>query len=246
MAGPAKNEVLEGLIRLQGVDHEISRIRRRLEHGPQLVERRTEGLRAAEQRLAEAGERIKRAKAKGADQELELRIKEGEIEKLASQQNSARTNQEYRAFGDHMDRLRKECAPIEDLILENFAQVEEAEEEERILAQARDEQAGEAKKIQGSWQSDEDEYKQELDVILKRRAEHVQSLPKGPYHTYQKVLQAYEGKAVVPLEGKVCSGCHMAITLNDVARLRGDIPDLVLCRSCGRILYAPEQHQAHS
>ena len=75
-----------------------------------------------------------------------------------------------------------------------------------------------------------------------KRAEYARSLPPGPLSTYERVLKARDGKAVVPVELKNCGGCQMAITPNDLNRLHSS-SELVYCRSCERILYLKEVAQ---
>lgn len=241
MSAPSQ-DLIAGLIRLQRLDDEIFRIQRRLSEGPRLVERRTTGFRQAQARLDAHHDRIKHLRAQVAERELELKSREGEIQRLATQQGTARTNQEYRAFADQMDRIRKDCSAIEDRILEGFARVEEAESDEKALVQARDEAKSEADQIQASWEKDAREYEAELATAQARRAEFQQSLPNGPLRVYERILTGYHGKAVVPAEGKVCGGCQMTITPNDLARLRAASSELITCRSCSRILYFPDLH----
>jgi len=234
---------LLGLIKLQEIDHEVYRIRRRLEDGPRLLERRGEGHRLAEERLAQGKDRVKHAKAKVAELELTLKGKEAEIQKAAAQQLQASTNQEYKALGDHQLRVKKDCDAIEDQILEAWNAVEKAEEEQKELAEQAAEQKAELDRFRGQWEKDQAEYEQELEGIAARRAEACQALPKGSLQVYERVLKAREGEAVVPAEGRVCGACRMAITPNDLARLQGGA-DLVSCKSCDRILYIPEIHGA--
>jgi len=51
------------------------------------------------------------------------------------------------------------------------------------------------------------------------------------------------GEGLAPIEGNVCQGCFSSITPNDRSRLISAL-ELVVCRSCSRIIYLPEVLQA--
>ncbi len=241
MGSVNSHETLTGLIRLQTIDDEIYRIRRRLDDGPQLVERRGDKFRQTEDRVSRAQDKVTRAKAAVGDRELDLKSKEEEIKKLLGQQATARTNQEYRALGDHAERLKQECSDLEDQILEAFGDVETAEGELKEVQAILEEHRAEKETFESQWNVDKNEYVAELQVHETRRNEHCQSLPEPALEIYERVLKARDGEAVVPVSGKVCSGCQMTIRPNDLARLQGG-RDLVNCQSCERILYVAEVH----
>ena len=233
------NQTLAGLIRLQEIDNALLRIERRLVEGPKLVERRSDKFHESERKIAAAQDRIRHAKAGNAQLELELRSREKEIEKLLGQQNAARTNQEYRALGDHAERLRKECSAFEDRILEGMSGIEAAESELKELEAVHAELRAERESFEGQWQRDAKEYDEELARIRAERDRHAASLPKPALEIYERVLRGRNGEAVVAVTGRVCGGCQMTLLPNDLARLRGGA-DLVTCKSCERILYFPE------
>ncbi len=56
---------------------------------------------------------------------------------------------------------------------------------------------------------------------------------------YEKLLDAREGQAMAMLESKVCQGCYVSVPNNIYVKLARGL-ELVLCPSCGRILYLPD------
>jgi len=227
------------LIRLQQIDEEIYRIRRRLTDGPALVARREEKLRRENAAVEAEKVRIRDRRKDIHQRELDLKVKETEILKLTTQQNQSRTNQEYRALGEHVQRLQEECSVLEDRILEGFSQLEELEAELKKLDAASHALQRELDEARLQWQKDELAYREELRQREERRAQFCKELPSGPLTIYERALKARAGVAVVRVEGRVCSGCRMALTPNDLTRLRGP-NEIVLCKTCDRILYLPE------
>jgi predicted nucleic acid-binding Zn-ribbon protein len=51
-------------------------------------------------------------------------------------------------------------------------------------------------------------------------------------------VAARGGVAVVPVEARICQGCYLTLTPNDLMNLQAG--NLVVCKSCQRILYLPE------
>ena len=58
----------------------------------------------------------------------------------------------------------------------------------------------------------------------------------GVLAEYEKLLDAREGQAMAELEGRICLGCYVTVPSNVYVRLARAV-DLVICPSCGRILY---------
>jgi len=56
-------------------------------------------------------------------------------------------------------------------------------------------------------------------------------------------LRARGKKGLAVVRNKVCTGCHMGLTLGTVMTLRHGL-DLQLCDGCGRYLYLPEESEA--
>jgi predicted nucleic acid-binding Zn-ribbon protein len=239
MATVDPKAALLGLIGLQKLDNDVWRIKRRIQEGPQLLERRADRFKQASARVEQAHAAILELRKQIGLLELEVKTREGEIGKIQAAQGQSRTNEEFRAYNEHANRLRKENRAVEDRILEIEEKVESAKKELGELEKTRDAHKAEADENAAQWQKDEAEYKAELEQLLLKRNEYAKSVPPGPLSTYERILKAREGKAVVPIEGKMCGGCQMSITPNDYTRLHR-MSEIVACRSCERILYLPE------
>jgi predicted nucleic acid-binding Zn-ribbon protein len=242
MATVDPKQTLIGLIRLQQLDADVWRMKRRIAEGPQLLARRNERSTQAEARVQQTQAKILDFKKQIGALELDVKTKDGEILKIQGAQGQSRTNEEFRAFGEHVSRLRKEKNAIEDRILEFLQQIETIDATLKEQKATLDALKKEAEENAALWKRDEAEYRVELATFQARRDEFAKTLPPGPLSTYERMLRLRDGKAIVPSEGKSCGGCQMAITPNDFARLRlGN--ELVYCRSCERILYYPELFQ---
>jgi hypothetical protein len=56
-------------------------------------------------------------------------------------------------------------------------------------------------------------------------------------------LRARDKKGLAVVRNRVCSGCHMGVTLGAVMTLRHGT-DIQLCDGCGRYLYLPKEEAA--
>lgn len=242
MATVDPKQALIGLIRLQELDAEVWRMKRRIAEGPQLLARRNERAVQADARVQQTHAKILDLKKQIGAFELDVKTKDAEILKIQGAQGQSRTNEEFRAYGEHVSRLRKEKSAIEDRILEVLQQVETADAAQKEQKATLEALKRESAENTATWQREEAEYRAELAAADARRAEYAKSLPPGPLSTYERVLKARDGKAVVPVESRSCGGCQMAITPNDLARLHRS-GEIVYCRSCERILYLPEVAQ---
>jgi predicted nucleic acid-binding Zn-ribbon protein len=243
MATVDPKATLAALLGLQKIDAEIWRIEQRIKEMPALLERRSERLRQSEARVAAALARIQELKKQVGLHELEVKGKEAEILKIQGAQGQSRTNEEFRAFGDHVARLRKDAREIEDRILDCMTKVEAIEKELVDLKATRDALKRESDADAEQWRKDETAYRAELALHQAARAAKAKEVPPGPLSVYERVLRVREGKAMVPADSRICGGCSMSITANDFTRLhRGN--ELVSCRSCERILYLAESTAA--
>ena len=129
MATVDPRATLKALLGLQKIDHDVWRLRQRIKETPQLLDRRNERYRQSEARVAAAQAKIVDQKKQIGLFELEIKGKEAEVAKIQGAQGQSRTNEEFRAFGEHVQRIKKDARAIEDQILECLAQIETVEKE---------------------------------------------------------------------------------------------------------------------
>jgi len=65
----------------------------------------------------------------------------------------------------------------------------------------------------------------------------VDALPLDLRNQYEKTRPVRDGIAIVPLEGRCCSGCGVNVTPNEIQKLV-NVATIVTCKSCQRILYS--------
>lgn len=69
-----------------------------------------------------------------------------------------------------------------------------------------------------------------------RRLQILKIINKDIVNIYNNLI-SNKGKAVVEVNGTICSGCHMDIPLTIISKVKNLKNDLIFCDNCGRILY---------
>ncbi len=229
---------LIALVRLQALDKERDLSRRRVDQTPRVIAARAESVASVKAEHDRTAEEFKRARMDAHSREMELRARSDEVKKLELQLNTAKTNQEYQALTHHIKRLREESAKDEDTTLALY------EEIERLQARVHDSEK-KLKEAEASFQEfvktceqDRDLASGELAGTDAQRKSLTDELQPEIRETYETLRQARDGIAVVSLDGRICTGCGINLTPNNVARVLA-CREIVTCQSCQRVLYVP-------
>ena len=75
----------------------------------------------------------------------------------------------------------------------------------------------------------------QLNRLMEKRPRQAALAQRASLELYDKLTQEKRGQAVAGLRGNKCQGCLVTISANTIRA--ADRGDLVLCDSCGRILY---------
>lgn len=231
-------EHLTVLVRLARLDRDRDANVRLIENSARVQAARRGELDEAAKRLERARHDLTRARADVDRAELELRSRADQVRKLELQQNTAKSNQEYQALLQQIQRLKTESSAEEDKGLQLYDRIETMTgqvkaEEGRVVERER-----EFEQFVATYCRDEEAARQELQQTEQRRNALLAELPPDLRATYDRVRSAREGVALAPVEGRTCTGCGMSLTPNAYSRIRG-MSSVITCDSCQRILYEP-------
>lgn len=172
--------------------------------------------------------------------ETEIEQKQVQIEKYQQQLNLVKKNDEYQALIHEIDLLKKQIGLHEERIIGIMVELDDAKARLEADKKRIDE---ELKHI--------DRQCDVIDEELKEAVVHRKELEsrRGPIEVQvdTKLIGMYRrirssntiGRAVVPLNGEVCGGCHMherAQIVNEVIAGK----KIHVCQHCGRLLYHPD------
>ncbi len=234
---------MENLLRLQALDLKIEACKKRETEIPKQKER----LEAKRARLAaELEDREAACKKLEVDQRecyKDIDQLQTHLNKYQAQLNTVKKNEEYQALLHEIDSVKEQIAQKEEHILAIMMELEEAQEgiqatRERIKqelarldeeAAAVDEELAEAQAARRELEENAKVIAGEVDETLLARYRRIQNGPKA-------------GAAVVPLNGEVCTGCHMSLPPQLVNEVWGG--QIKACNHCGRLLYRRENFES--
>lgn len=227
------------LYELQKIDTTSAKIRRRLNQLKALLTESDE-LKAArtQSETLEKTQQQWQSKQKTAElemQSLTTRIKESEARLMGGQ---VRNPKELEALQSSIEALQRQHGQVETQSVEALLQTEELVGQ---VAQAREQ----LQTVQKMWSASQAELLEEETklkrgyLLLKKQREALtETLDQASVQQYEEMRERKAGVAVATIEHEICSACHVKIPTGVVSTARSHSERIVICPSCGRILYA--------
>jgi uncharacterized protein len=223
---------------LHRIHRQLSDLRERLDLGPKQVRSRTAGVAQAEEQSAKVHNDLKAGRVALDQKQLQLKTAEGKIGELKVKLNQANTNREYQALKDQIAADEMASSVLADEILEAMEKFDQMKglipDAEGRVAKAKEELA----KAQQQIRAEEEALRAEVKRLEKELADSESALPEDFRALYQRVVNAKGEDAMAVVEGGSCGGCYQQLTTNMHNEI--NMGRVVLCRSCGRVLYLPE------
>jgi len=232
-------DLLETLRKLQALDGELYRLRNEQRLKPLVLEEAQQRL-AEQQAKAQAGEaRLKTAQVQQKEKEIELSTREANITKLQTQLFQVKTNKEYTALQQEIDRAKADVSLLEEEILALIDRIEQLKREAREAVAAVVQRQEALRTEEARITNELDVIGEELTALETQRTALTPSVDAASLAVYERILASRDGLALVPLIKDSCGGCHMVQppqVINE-AYLK---TKLVICDSCSRILYVDD------
>ena len=232
---------LEALRKLQELDGELYRLRMLQRKKPLELEEAKQHV-ADHQATAKAAENaLKALQVKQKEAELELANREGIIKKLQTQLFQVKTNKEYAAIQQEVAQAKADVSLFEETILKLLDQIEAARQASKGEQAKTVEEQQKLAQQQTRIAQDLTEIEQRIATLDHQRTTVTPSVTKEFLGTYERILAAREGLALVPMiNQRACGGCHMQLTPQTINQCLLKAT-LVTCQSCSRILYAEDR-----
>jgi hypothetical protein len=233
----------DALHELYLVDQQVRGLQSRLDAASTHVRAQTNKLDALKKQLTDLADQHRQAHASEANLENEIKSIEQHINKLRDQMNSAKTNKEYSAFLVEVNTFKADKARIEERALELLGESDKlAERMNQLKVQVEDQQKVKTH-AEGELEKRRAEVGEDLDRLKAKRQTAAAAVPGDALAVFEKLADDTDGEPMAPVEQDDprrmdynCGGCFMSIPVEVVNRLATQ-DNLVLCTSCGRILY---------
>ena len=227
---------LASLIALQQLDTAAEAARRRLAELPAAQQ-------AIDMRVTSAAESVDAAKARLAanqqarrELEKQVAVVDGRLARFEDHKAAVKTNQEFTALLHEITTAKGEKDAVEEQILLLL------EEADGITAEIKAAERGlaDARRDADSGKADLKAERQGLDAELARltgeRDREIAAVEKPVLAKYDQLLRQRRMMAVAPIEGELCTACHVRLRPAMVQQVRRN-DGIVTCDSCQRILY---------
>ena len=229
----------ETLQTLHRMHIQIADLQSRLERGPRVIATSQAALDSLTQTCEQAKDTLKRARM-GADQkQLQLREREARVEDLGKKLNTCSSNREYQALKEQIEADKQANSVLEDEILESLEKMEELQADvgrhEGSVGNAKQELEDVQKRVA----AEREGLESELSRVEEELAGLVAQLPGDFRSEYQRIAKARGEDTLAPVEGEFCGGCNQKLSPQMLNELM--LSKVVFCKSCGTLLYMPEQ-----
>ena len=175
------------------------------------------------------------------EKELQLKEREAKIADLKAKLNACNSNREYQAFLEQIAAHEQANSVLSDEILEGYDKIQELEEKVKLrdlaVAQERAELEGVEKRVA----DEKDSLESDLARLTDELGDVEQRLPSEIRGDFLRLAKVRAEESLASVEADICQGCYQRITPQMSAELHQQRH--VICKSCGRWLYLPEERR---
>jgi uncharacterized protein len=227
---------LETVLRLQSLDMRIAELEKEIATLPRQIAEIEKALDIHNRRL-EADKAVLAANLKDRKRfEDDNKVQEQKISKLRDQMMQAKTNEQYRAFQHEIEFCQQEIRKGEDRILDLMGEAEtlEANVKKAEASLKEERKTVDAEKARARDRSAEDQ--KFLAEAQAERAGKAKELAPRTAQVYDRLRKKWHGIAIAEATDGRCSACQIVLRPQYFQDLKRS-EQLMLCESCGRILY---------
>jgi predicted nucleic acid-binding Zn-ribbon protein len=224
--------IIESLLVLQDRDRRLIRLRAELETvAPQRALLRGKASQA-QVALDEAKRRLTTAEGERKRLEQEAASLRQRIQKFQAEQQSTRSNDQYKLF-----------QKLEDGEIELMEQVEGLAKELQAANAAATAQKKETEQQVADVDAREANLKAEVESVTAQRAQQAASIDPASVGRYERILKTRGDNVVVGVHRQTCGGCHVKLPTQIFLNAKAQV-ELVNCTNCGRLLYYTRDMEA--
>ena len=226
---------------LHRIHRQLTDLRSRLTRGPKQVAAGLANVERLQSLVNEASENVKKCQLATNQKELQLKEREANVEHTRTKLNTANSNKEYQTLVEQIAADEQANSVLSDEILELFDKVEQlkevVKEKEADLTKGK----AECDKLRNRVDSEKDSLEGDLARLNDECEELESSLPADIKSDYVRIVGTRGEDGLASVEGEFCGHCNQMINPQQFNLLL--LEKMVLCNSCGAILYLPEDRE---
>jgi hypothetical protein len=226
---------LNGLWTLQRLDSELDTLRVKVEEIPRRIQGMNLTVSDEKQELEECRKKIVNLKKDYKLAEVDVKETDQQIGAKSAQLYSAKTNEQYKAFLKEIEHLRHTKSAVEEKMIAQMEQLEQAEVRAKVLEREVKDVEGETVGRVQTLERELGELQQAITVREQERITALAGIDKDVVGVYERIRKSKRGVAVVSAGNNRCNGCLNPLPPQLILEI-GKKDRLYFCEHCGRIL----------
>ncbi len=225
------------LIRLQGIDLEIRKLKGEKERLPERLNALLEAIDTKNEEIAQIKDKLADLRTRKTEVEDELELELERLKKSQQKLSAVKTNKEFQALSKEIEEIKKANKAREDEILQLEEEMESLKQETEKLAEEVKGFEKEAQAEKKHIEETEKELDKKIEGLTKEREEVVKEVKPDLMTKYRFLAEKRAGIVLAAVDDGVCSACNMNIPpqmYNELLREER----ILYCPSCQRIIYA--------
>lgn len=226
---------------LHRIHRQLTDLRSRLERGPKQVAVVEANMAKLAEAVEAAKEDVKAMQLATSQKELQLKEREAHILTTQGKLNTASSNKEYQTLVEQIAADEQANSVLSDEILEMFDKVEDLQkvvkDKQAEMAQGK----SDGEKLRSKVEGEKASLEEDLERLTKECVELESELPPDVKQDYKLIVGTRGEDGLAQVEDEFCGHCNQAINAQMVNELL--MEKLVICKSCGAILYLPENRE---
>ena len=232
------NPTTGGLKELHQLHLKLYEHQQMLENGPRQIAATKRLVERKEQELEEHRSQLTELQKAADDRNLQFRTNEQKIEELKLKLNQAASNKEFDIIKGQIEADTAANAVLEDEYLEMLEQIDVKREELKELEQALGDVRTSATKKAAEVEANEPGLKQTIATVSTEIKSAEACVPTSLREDYRRLVAAHGPGAICGVDAGACNECFTELSPQVQMELR--CGRVVVCRSCGRLLYLDE------
>jgi len=232
--------LLANFLMLQEVDNRLNVLKLQKGDLPMMIQQLEEDLSERRSRLAGFEQKITKLQNDRRMFEKEVEASKGQLKKNEEKLYHVQNNKEYDAISLEIDTRKVEIENLENKIIQTLEDEEELKKDSSALGQEISGLENQLKENQKELEDINQQTQEEEARLLQEREKIARGIEDRYIRLYERIRQAKDGLAVVPINRSSCGGCFSAIPPQRIVEIR-EAGRLHTCEYCGRILVWTER-----
>ena len=236
--------LLESLTKLQTIERQLTQVRSRLRSRTAAVNIQQKRIDQAQADRDTIHDRIMELRKDADRQDLDLKTKDAQVDKLRTALNTSKTNKDYSAILTEINTHKADNERLADEILKAMSEIETLEVELKTAEETTQAESKKMEEVSAASAEEIDRLTKMADDLSRQRQEATEGIEPSALAAFDRIARSFPGEAMAMIEvhGKkppfeyVCGGCYMGLSAEHANAL-GVRDEIRTCDNCGRILY---------